>query len=73
MIPTANKLQADLDRIGWAVGAKLTLKLSDKGYYVQVNDNRIALTSGRTLQEMAVYVEGLRDMYLLVKYGNVPE
>lgn len=73
MILTANKLQTDLDRIGRAVGAKLTLKLGDKGYYVQIDDNPIALTSGWTLYGLHGYIDGLRDMYLLMKFGNVPE
>lgn len=73
MILTVDNLQTDLDRIGRAVGAKLTLKLSDKGYYVQIDDNPIALTSGWNLYGLHGYIDGLRDMYPLMKYGNVPE
>lgn len=72
MILTADNLQTDLDRIGQGIDKKLSLKSHGAGYCIRIEGSRVELTSGRTLQEMAVYVEGLRDMYLLTKFGNLP-
>ncbi len=38
---------------------------SEAGYYITYKSSQIALTSGRNIEELAAYIDGLRDMLLI--------
>lgn len=68
MEKTIQKLQEKLNLYGKAVNATLTIGKREKGYYISLNNNPIALTSGRSLKELFAYIDGLRDMLLISKH-----
>ncbi len=68
MKATIEAQQERLNQIGGLINKTLNIDKSDKGYFVTCNNNPIALTSGRTLNELIAYIDGLRDMYLISNY-----
>lgn len=57
-------LQDRLNRYSEAVGPMIIGK-NEEGYYVTYKSSQIALTSGRNIEELAAYIDGLRDMLLI--------
>lgn len=62
------RLQALQDRLttyGEKIGATLIICKNERGYFISINDNEIALTSGRSIKELAAYIDGFRDMLII--------
>lgn len=59
-------LQDRLNQYSAAVGAVMTIGKDERGYYITYDGNPIALTSGRNITELTAYIDGLRDMLLIV-------
>ncbi len=65
-----SKKQALQDRLNIyakAINTAFVIGKNANGYYISYNDSPIALTSGRTIKELAAYIDGLRDMILIAQ------
>lgn len=58
------RLQDRLNRYSEVVGP-LIIGESENGYYVTYTSGQIPLTAGLNIEELAAYIDGLRDMLLI--------
>ncbi len=70
---SADQFQARLNKLGKSMGITLTFERDANGCCIRINNRPNVLALGRGPVEMDAYIDGLRDMYLLMKFGNVPE
>lgn len=71
MMGAMETLYARLGALGRAT--ETTLKIEWDGNMYRISAGYKPLAYARHIEEAEAYINGLRDMYLLMKYGNVPE
>lgn len=57
-------LQDRLNRYSEAVGPMIIGK-NEAGYYITYKSSQMVMTSGRNIEELAAYIDGLRDMLFI--------
>lgn len=60
-----SRIEERLAIYGPTIGHKLKLGRDGRGYFITYDGVRMHLTDGRTLDELAAYVDGMRDMILI--------